>query len=343
MIQLKDLKLKTNIIQSPMAGCTDLAFRLVAREHGMEMAFMEMVSCESLIRNNRKALELMKTVESDRPLGCQLVGCRAEAMGEAAAIAEGMGYDLIDINIGCPVPKITGPGGGSALLKEPDNARAIFKAMQKNIKRIPFTAKMRLGFADPTGDEAIRMAQIAEGEGLAAVSVHGRTREQAYSGKADWAAIGRVKRAVKIPVFGNGDVNSGEDAQRMLDISGCDGVMLGRGALGNPWIYRSVQAVLDGKSVPDEPTLEERKKAFLHHAKLEIENEGPMLGVLKCRKIACWYFKGFSGAAELRGKVNQIETPDALFELIHNFHGHPSRATPGHDDSIPNDCSGPVC
>jgi nifR3 family TIM-barrel protein len=322
MIQLKDLKLKTNIIQSPMAGCTDLAFRLVAREHGMEMAFMEMVSCESLIRHNRKALELMKTVESDRPLGCQLVGCRADAMGEAAAIAEGMGYDLIDINIGCPVPKITGPGGGSALLKEPDAARAIFKAMQKNIKRIPFTAKMRLGFADPSGDEAIRMAQIAEEEGLAAVSVHGRTREQAYTGKANWDAIGRVKRAVKIPVFGNGDVNSGEDAQRMLDITGCDGVMLGRGALGNPWIYRSVQAVLDGRPAPVEPTLEERKKAFLQHAELEIKNEGPYLGVLKCRKIACWYFKGFPGAADLRARVNQVETPDQLIETISRFNNY---------------------
>lgn len=342
MLQLKDLKLKTNIIQSPMAGCTDLAFRLVAREHGMEMAFMEMVSCESLVRNNRKALELMKTVESDRPLGCQLVGCRAEAMGEAAAIAEGMGYDLIDINIGCPVPKITGPGGGSALLKEPDTAREIFKAIQKNLKRVPFTAKMRLGFADPSGDEAIRMAKIAEDEGLAAVSVHGRTREQAYTGKANWEAIGRVKRAVKIPVFGNGDVNSGADAQRMLDITGCDGVMLGRGALGNPWIYREVQAVLDGRPVPAEPTLAERKQAFLKHAELEIANEGPMLGVLKCRKIACWYFKGFSGAAELRSRVNQTTTPAELFDLIHSFHTHNSRHVSGDDDFLPKDC-GETC
>lgn len=321
MIQLKDLKLKTNIIQSPMAGCTDLAFRLVAREHGMEMAFMEMVSCESLIRHQKKALELMKTVEKDRPLGCQLVGCRADAMGEAAAIAEGMGYDLIDINIGCPVPKITGPGGGSALLKEPDAAREIFKAIQKNLKRVPFTAKMRLGFADESGDEAIRMAQIAEGEGLAAVSVHGRTREQGYSGKANWEAIGRVKRAVKIPVFGNGDVNSGEDAQKMLDITGCDGVMLGRGALGNPWIYRSVQAVLDGRPAPAEPTLEDRKKAFLQHFELEIQTEGPVLGVLKCRKIACWYFKGYPGSAELRDRVNHTTSADELREIIHNYRG----------------------
>lgn len=319
MIQLKDLKLKTNIIQSPMAGCTDLAFRLVAREHGMEMAFMEMVSCESLVRQQKKALELMKTVEKDRPLGCQLVGCRAEAMGEAAAIAEGMGYDLIDINIGCPVPKITGPGGGSALLREPDAARDIFKAIQKNLKRVPFTAKMRLGFADASGDEAVRMAQIAEGEGLAAISVHGRTREQGYSGKANWEAIGKVKRSVKIPVFGNGDVNSGEDAQKMLDISGCDGVMIGRGALGNPWIYRSVQAVLDGQPAPAEATLEERKQAFLKHFELELETEGPVLGVLKCRKIACWYFKGYPGSAELRDRVNHTTSAEELRQIIHEY------------------------
>jgi len=341
MIQLKNLKIKSRIIQSPMAGCPDLAFRLIAREHGMEFAFLEMVSCESLVRKNRKTLSLMKTVEKDAPVGCQLVGARPEVMGEAAAMVEAMGnYDLIDINIGCPVPKITGPGGGSALLREPETTRAIFKSMIKNVKKLPVTVKMRLGFDDASGDEAITIAKTAQDEGLSAVSVHGRTRAQGYSGYANWEAIGRVKQAVQIPVFGNGDVNSGEDAIKMLEVSGCDGVMLGRGALGNPWLYKSVEAALFQKELPKVPTLDDRKNAFLKHFELELETEGPHIGLLKSRKIACWYFKGFAGSPELRNKVNQSTDPDEVRELILKFDGKPAHQMMREEDScIPNSCS----
>ena len=319
MLKLKTLTLKSKIIQSPMAGCTDLAFRLMAREHGMEFAFLEMISSEALVRQARRTEGLMKTAEPDRPLGAQIVGCKPEVMGEAARIIEDMGFDLLDINCGCPVPKITGPGGGSALLIEPDTTKRIFESVMKNVKRIPVTVKMRKGYVDPSGNEAVKIAKLAEDAGLSAVTVHGRTRAQGYSGNADWEAIRKVKEAVKIPVFGNGDVNSGEDARRLLEVSGCDGVMIGRGALGNPWIYKSIEAVLNGTSAPSKPSFEEIKKAALKHFELEIQTEGEKMGVLKCRKILCWYFQGQPGAAEFRNKINFTTTAADMRKLIENF------------------------
>lgn len=336
-MKLKNLEIKSNVIQSPMAGCTDLAFRTVAREHGMEFAFLEMVSCESLVRKSRKTFELMKTEAMDKPVGCQLVGQRPEAMGEAAAIVEGMGlYDLIDINMGCPVPKITGPGGGSALLREPETARKIFRAMVKNIKNLPLTVKMRIGFDDPTGEEAVQIAKIAQDEGLVGISVHGRTRAQGYSGVANWEVIGKIKKAVSIPVVGNGDITSGEDAKRMIEISGCDGVMLGRGALGNPWIYKTVEAALLNRTQPDAPTFEDRKKAFLRHFELELETEGEVIGLLKCRKIAGWYFKGFSNSADLRNRVNQSKSAQEIRDIVDSYHAVNTGEI--HDGDMPDSC-----
>ncbi len=319
MIKLKTLTLKSKIIQSPMAGCTDLAFRLVARERGMEFAFLEMVSADALVRKNQRTIDLLKSVESDRPLGAQLVGCNPDTMGEAAAIIEEMGFDLLDINCGCPVPKITAPGGGSALLLEPDKTKAIFESVVRNIKRIPVTVKMRKGYEDPSGEEAVKMAKIAQDAGLDAVTVHGRTRAQGYTGTADWEAIGKVKRALRIPVFGNGDVTNVESAKRLMETSGCDGVMIGRGGLGNPWVYKSIEAGLEGKTLPDNPTLEDKKKAALQHLELELQYEAERPAVLKFRKIACWYLHGIPGAAELRAKVNTLETADQMREAIYNF------------------------
>ncbi|MBI4971015.1 MAG: tRNA dihydrouridine synthase DusB [Candidatus Omnitrophica bacterium] len=319
MLQLKTLTLKTNIIQSPMAGCTDLAFRLVAREHGMEFAFLEMLSSEALVREARRTNGILKRVENDRPLGAQIVGARPEVMGEAARIIEDMGFDLIDINCGCPVPKITGPGGGSALLIEPDTTKKIFESVVKNVKRIPVTVKMRKGYFDPSGAEAVRIAKLAEDAGLSAITVHGRTRAQGYSGTADWQSIRRVKETVKIPVFGNGDVMCGDDAKRLLEETGCDGVMIGRGALGNPWIYKSIESVLNGGVPTTKPDLETIKKTALRHFELEIETEGEKMGVLKCRKILCWYFAGQPGAAEFRNKINATTLAEDLRRLIENF------------------------
>jgi nifR3 family TIM-barrel protein len=245
-------------------------------------------------------------------------------MAEAAAMVEDMGFDLLDINFGCPVPKIVSPGGGSALLREPDKAREIFRAIIQRIKKIPVTVKMRLGFSDQSGEEAVRIAKIAEEEGLSAVAVHGRTRAQGYSGKADWQAIGHVKKAVRIPVIGNGDVNGPEDAQKMLEVSGCDGVMIGRGALGNPWIYKSIENSLSGKPGEINASLEEKRQAALRHLDLEIATEDPRLAVLKFRRIACWYFKNYPGNAEFRNRVQQADSAEEMRELITRFNAPPT-------------------
>lgn len=319
MIKLKNLEIRSGVIQSPMAGCTDLAYRLLSREYGMEFCFLEMVSAEALVRGNAGTEELMKTVPADTPLGAQLVGCRAEAMGEAARRVQDLGYALLDINFGCPVPKIYGNGAGSALLNKPEQAREIFTAMRKGAPDIPVTVKMRLGVNDPSGAEAAQIAKIAEDCGLDAVSVHGRTRAQGYSGNADWKAIGRVKAAVKVPVFGNGDILSGEDAVRMKQVAGVDGVMVGRGALGNPWLFKNIERKLAGGTESPEPSFEQKKKALLKHFELELAHRDEPTAVLHMRRIACWYFKNLPGAAEFRGRLNQMKTASELRKLIEDF------------------------
>ena len=302
-----------------MAGCTDLAFRLIAREKGMEFAFLEMVSADALVRKNHKTLQLMQSTEKDKPLGAQLVGCNPDTMGEAAAMIEEMGFDWIDINCGCPVPKITSPGGGSALLIEPEKSKKIFEAVVNNTKRVPVTVKRRKGYSDPSGNEAVRLAKVAEDAGCSAVTVHGRTRSQGYSGTADWEAIGKVKKALKIPVIGNGDVTSGEDAKRLINVSGCDGVMIGRGALGNPWLYKSIERSLNGEAPEEKPTLDEIKQTALKHLELEIQAEGEYVAILRFRKIAAWYFKELPGSAQLRARINLMISPAQMRQAISDF------------------------
>ena len=320
MLQLKNLSLKSNVIQSPMAGCTDLAYRLLSREYGMEFAFLEMVSAESLVRGkNADTQEIMKTVPQDKPLGAQLVGCRAEAMAEAATIVEGLGYDLLDLNLGCPVPKIYGNGAGSALLAKPEDAKNIFTQVVKAVKKIPVTVKMRLGVKDPSGHEAASIAKIAEDCGVNAITVHGRTREQGYSGMADYEAIRRVKDAVKIPVIGNGDVLSGDDAIRMKKTAGVDGIMIGRGGLGNPWVFKQIDAALSGACISPEVPLEERRRTLLKHFALELEHRDERTALLHMRRIACWYYKNFPGVSEFRGAINACPAISEMRRLIENF------------------------
>lgn len=313
MIRLKEIELP-EVIQSPMANCTDLPFRLVARALGMRFAFLEMISAETLVRENPETYRRMRTDEQDRPVGVQLVGCDPEVMGRAAAKVESMGFPLVDVNLGCPVPKVVAKGGGSQLLRQPDTAGEIFRAMVKAVKRIPVTVKMRLGYSDPTGAEAVRIALLAEEAGVSALSIHGRTREQGYSGTADYEAIGRVKKAVSIPVIGNGDVFDGAGALRLREVSGCDGVLLGRGALGNPWIYREIEAAFEGKGPVPPPTTREKKEVVFRHIELQCQYEKFPIGPL--RRVISWYFKETPGVAQFRNAINRSETREEMREII---------------------------
>lgn len=318
MLKIKSLCLQPPVIQSPMAGCTDLPFRLIARNCGLSFAFLEMLLADAVAAGSEKTFEMMKSVPQDRPLGAQLVGYTPESLGRAAGILEAAGFDLIDLNLGCPVKKVTCKGGGSAVLKEPKKAHDMFTGIVSAVKGVPVTVKMRLGYDDPSGQEALRIAQIAEDCGISAVTVHGRTRSQGYSGLADYEAIGRIKKAVGIPVIGNGDVTDGPKARRLLEVSGCDGIMIGRGGIGNPWIYREIGAVMENQPPPGPPAFEEIKSTLLKHLELQILY-APAQAHFLMRRIACGYFKSLPGASEFRNRINGSGDIEGIRDIIEQF------------------------
>ncbi len=319
-LKLGTLTLPSAVVQSPMAACTDLPFRLVAREKGLAFSFLEMVSAQALVRDNEKTRRLLLTLPGDRPLGAQLLGCDPDIMAAAAEIVEGLGFDLLDLNLGCPVRKVTSNGEGSALLKEPDQAERVFKAVRGAVKKIPLTVKMRTGFADASGAEAVELARRAEANGFDAVTVHGRTQAQQYAGRADYEAIGKVKRALKIPVLGNGDVATAEDARRMREVSGCDGVMIGRAGLGNPWVYRNLDEALAGSEEPPYvPTVRERRDTLLRHFDLEVEHLGARCAAVNMRRIGYWYTGGLPNAKAFRAALCSTMDTKAIRLLIEDY------------------------
>ena len=312
---MKTIDFKNRIALGPMAGVTDLPFRLLCKEMGCDLMTTEMISAKGLMYNNHKTEILLLTDEVEHPIGVQLFGSDPDIMaGEAEKIARDRDFDFIDINMGCPVPKIVGNGEGSALMKNPALAADIVRAMTSRID-IPVTVKIRAGF-DADNINALEMAKDLEEAGAAAIAVHARTREQFYSGTADWSIIKAVKESVSIPVIGNGDITSAEDVKRMKEETGCDSVMVARAAKGNPWIFREIKAGLAGEEIPPRPTLEEIKAMMKRHIELMVKLKGEYIGVREMRKHIAWYTEGIKNSARLRRLVCAATHTEELLQLV---------------------------
>ncbi len=306
--------LDNNLILAPMAGVTDLPFRLLCREQGAGLLCMEMVSAKAILYNNRNTKTLLTTDPQENPVSLQLFGSDPDIISEAAKRIEELPFDILDINMGCPVPKVVKNGDGSALMKQPELAGKIIEKTVRAVRK-PVTVKLRKGF-DDAHVNAAELAHIAQESGAAAVAVHGRTREQYYTGKADWDIIRQVKEAVSIPVIGNGDIRTAEDVAAMHRQTGCDGFMIARGAEGNPWIFAQILHFFRTGEVLPRPSFAEVTETLLRHAAMQIRWKGEYTGIREIRRHAAWYTAGYRNSSKLRGRINEVETFEQLKELF---------------------------
>mgnify|MGYP000956181859 CR=1 FL=1 len=315
--KIGDVKINGDLILAPMAGVTDLPFRLLCKEQGADLLYTEMVSAKGILYNNKNTDSLLEVKEEERPVSLQLFGADPDILSEMAKRIEDRDFDILDLNMGCPVPKVVNNGEGSALMRNPKLIGEIVRKVSKGIKK-PLTVKIRKGF---TEDEinAVEVAKIIEDSGAKAIAVHGRTREQYYSGKADWDIIRQVKEAVTIPVIGNGDIFAPRDAVAVKEYTGCDGLMLGRGVRGNPWIFHQIKHYMETGIMKEKPSIDEVICMILRHGRLQVEYKGEFTGIREMRKHVAWYTTGYPKSSKLRSRVNEIETMEQLYGLMEEY------------------------
>lgn len=313
-VNIGNFTIEKTAVLAPMAGMADTAYRLMAKKFGAAMVYSEMVSCKGLCYTDRKSAELLKITDEERPMAIQLFGDEPEFFAKAAKIAENNQPQMIDINCGCPVPKVTGTGAGSALLKKPELIGKLIKAV-KSVTDIPVSVKIRSGW-DEDNINAAEVAKIAEESGASAITVHGRTKTQMYSGKSDWNIISRVKAAVSIPVIGSGDVTDAASCKKMYKETGCDLVMIGRGSYGKPWIFEEIKHYFETGQILPEKSLEQRLDILAEHIRLIVSLKGEKVGMREARKHAVWYLKGIQNAAAYRNRCGTLCTLDDLYRLL---------------------------
>jgi len=316
-LRIGNLVIKNNLILAPAAGYTGLPFRILARRGGCGLAFTEMISCKGLFYKDNRTEKLLDTCDEDKPLGIQLFGSEPKKMGEMAEILSTKGFDLIDINMGCPTPKIVKNGDGAALLLNPKLAEKVITSVVR-ASHVPVTVKIRIGW-DDDNINGVEIAQIAQKAGASAITVHARTRNQFYSGKADWPYIKEIKENLDIPVIGNGDILTPEDAKKIIDETRCDGIMIARGAFGNPYIFDEINSYLTNNIIPSPISPKEKLKLAMEHLHMEVEYSGEFMGIRRMRKHFPWYFKGMRNSGKVKVALNKADTEDEVMNIINEY------------------------